>query len=367
MHCIYFKINSKNKNLLIIFIGIICCLLSLNLVAQERTITGLVTDGNTSETLAGVNISIQGTMMGTITDMNGNYSVTVQPENEELTFSYIGFAPQVVSIGNQTVINVQLMSLVVDLDEVVFIGYGTQRRGSITGAISSVSSEDIKEMPIMDVGLALQGRAAGVVALSDGNQPGQGAIIRIRGRRSLSASNKPLYVVDGIPFDGYTDDIIPGEIESVDILKDASATAIYGSRGSNGVILITTNRGGNIPTSISYSGYYGITSVLGLPEMMNGDEFYKMKEVSGLAFTQDELDAYASGVSTDWLNLVLNKGHRQNHQLGIKSGNDRSGFALNASYFNEAGVISIQDYSRYAFRLNLDHKVSGRIRIGTST
>ena len=354
------------KNLLLFF-GIIFCLSSVNLFAQERTVTGTVTDGATNDALPGVNIVIVGTSTGVISDAEGTYSVTVPAGEASLMFSFIGYAVQSIPVGNQTVIDVQLQLSTVGLDELVVIGYGTQRRGSITGAIASVSSDDIQERPVTDAGSALQGRAAGVVALSAGNQPGEGVTIRIRGRRSLTATNEPLYVVDGIPYDGNISDINPSDIKSMEILKDASATAIYGSRGANGVILITTNRGGNMATQISYSGYYGVVSALGLPDMMNGEEYYRLKEVGGRAFTQDELDAYAAGVSTDWVPLVLDNGSQQNHQLSVRGGNAKTAFALSANYFNDQGIIKIQDFTRYTFRVNLDHQATERIRVGTST
>lgn len=355
------------KKLLIFFLGVIGMIQCTALLAQEITVTGVVTDGTTGEPLIGVNIIIQGTTQGSISDTDGNYSITVPSGDAVLVYSYIGYETRMATVGNQSTIDVQLMPSAIGLDELIVIGYGTQRKGSITGSISSVSSEDIQELPISDAGTALQGRAAGVVALSTGNQPGEGVTIRIRGRRSLTATNDPLFVVDGIPYDGNINDINPRDIKSMEVLKDASATAIYGSRGANGVILITTNRGGDFATTVSYSGYYGITSAIGTPELMNGDQYYRLKEVGGRAFTQEEEDAHNAGVSTDWLDLVLDKGHQQSHQLSVRGGSARTGFALSANYFDETGIISIQDYKRYTFRVNMDHKVHERIRVGTST
>lgn len=354
------------KNLLLFF-GVIMCISCIGLHAQERTVTGKVTDAANGEAMLGVNIVVQGTTIGAISDLNGNYSITVPSGEASIMYSFIGYSVKLVTVGVQTVIDVELVASTVGLDELVVIGYGTQRRGSITGAIASVSSDDIKELPVTDAGSALQGRAAGVVALSAGNQPGEGVTIRIRGRRSLTATNEPLYVVDGIPYEGNIADINPADVKSMEILKDASATAIYGSRGANGVILITTNRGGDMATLFSYSGYYGVTSALGFPDMMNGQEYYNLKEVGGRAFTQDELDAYAAGVSTDWVPLVLSNGSKQNHQLSVRGGNAKTAFALSANYLKEKGIVETQDYTRYAFRVNLDHKASERVRVGTST
>ncbi len=346
--------------MLIVLIGF-----SGNLMAQ-KVVTGKVTDEDQNP-LAGVSVQVKGTTVGTLTDADGNFSLTVPADARILSFSFVGMKANDIAIGDKTTVNVVMAVDVGLLDEVVVTGYGTQRRRSITGSISSVTSEDIQELPVIDVGSALQGRATGVVALASGNQPGEGVTIRIRGRRSLTATNEPLYVVDGIPYDGNIVDINPRDIKSMEILKDASATAIYGSRGANGVILVTTNRGGNFPTTVSYSGQYGITSVLALPDMMNGDEYYTMKEVGGRPFQPEEIEAHDRGVSIDWMDLVLDKGYQQNHQLSVRGGEAKTGFALSANYLNEQGVIKTQNFTRYSFRVNIDHKVSDRIRVGTST
>ena len=344
---------------------IMCIGLSLNLIAQ-KVVTGVVTD-ESQKPLSGVTVQIKGTTIGTFTDANGKFTISVPADARVLSFSFVGMKPAEVDITDKTTVNVTMVVEMGLLEEVVVVGYGTQRRGSITGSISSVRSEDIQELPVTDAGSALQGRAAGVVALSAGNRPGQGVTIRIRGRRSLTATNDPLYVVDGIPYEGNIADINPKDIKSMEVLKDASATAIYGSRGANGVILITTNRGGNFPTTVSYLGQYGITDVLALPDMMNGDEYYRMKVVAQRPISAEEEDAHNRGVSTDWVSLVLDKGYQQTHQLSIRGGEAKTGFALSANYFKEQGVIKTQDFTRYTFRINLDHKVSDRFRVGTST
>jgi TonB-linked SusC/RagA family outer membrane protein len=356
------------KNLLFFFIGTICSLFCLQAFAQERTVTGVVTDAATGEPLIGVNIVVQGTTIGTISNASGNYSILVPSAESVLDFSFVGYTTQQIVVGNQTEINMQLEPGAVGLDELVVIGYGTQRRGSITGAISSVDSEDIQERPVMNAGQALQGRAPGVVALSDGGSaPGTDVTIRIRGRRSLTATNEPLFVVDGIPWQGSISGLNPRDIKSMEVLKDASATAIYGSRGANGVILVTTYRGGNMPTTVSYSGHYGISSVLAVPDLMNGEEYYRLKEVGGRDFTQAELDAYAAGVSTDWVDLVLGNGYQTNNQLSIRGGNESTAYAMSVNYFKEGGVIELQDYTRKTFRVNLDHQANDWFKVGTST
>ncbi len=338
-----------------------------NLYAQTREISGKVTSGEDQSALPGANVLVKGTSTGTVTDIEGNYALEIPTGSVVLVFSSVGFVTEEVTVTNQTVLNMELSPDVTALEEIVVIGYGTARKGDITGAIASVSSEDIQELPVTNAGQALQGRATGVMALASGNRPGDGVTIRVRGRRSLTATNEPLFVVDGIPYQGNINSINPKDIQSMEVLKDASATAIYGSRGANGVILVTTNRGGDMPTTVSYNAHYGIISALGVPDMMDGPEYTRLKEVGGRAFTAAELEAIDRGVSTDWIDLVLTNGYQQNHQLGIVGGNAKTGFAVSANYFNEEGVLDVQDYTRYTFRVNLDHKVSDIFRIGTST
>ena len=338
----------------------------INYATGQKTVTGTVTSED-GMPMPGVTVVVKGTTVGTITDQAGQYTVTLPEGNDVLVFSFIGMKPQEISVGNQSTINVGMHSDVIGLEEVVAIGYGTERRGNITGAISSVSRQEIQELPVIDAGSALQGRAAGVMALSSGSRPGEGVTIRIRGRRSLTATNDPLYVVDGIPYEGNINDINPRDIQSMEVLKDASATAIYGSRGANGVILITTTRGGNYPTTVSYNGYYGITTPLGKPDMMNGAQYTRLKEVGGRPFTAAEEDAIARGVSTDWIDLVVENGFQQSHQVGVRGGNQKTAFSLAANLFQEQAVIKTQEFTRKTLRLNLDHSISDRIRVGTST
>lgn len=212
--------------------------------AQSRTITGKVTDaGGTG--LPGVSVTVKGSTQGAVSDGNGGYSLSVPPNKNTLVFSYIGFVGQEIEIGSQSVINVALEEDATNLSEVVVVGYGTQKKSQMTGAISQVTSKQITEMPLTSLGQALQGRAAGVDVSQSGSKPGSAPKILIRGRRSFNAGNDPLYVVDGIPLSAGYEDINPNDIQSMEVLKDATATAIYGARGANGVILVTTKRGAN--------------------------------------------------------------------------------------------------------------------------
>ncbi|MBN1819764.1 MAG: TonB-dependent receptor [Prolixibacteraceae bacterium] len=350
------------KFLMLLVLLIVC----LGYTMAQKSVTGKVTaeDGSL---LTGVTVFVEGTTVGTITGVDGQYSITVPSGGDVLVFSFIGMETQKVTVGDNIVIDVIMKPDIIGLEEVIAVGYGTEQRGSITGAISSVSNQDIQELPIIDAGSALQGRATGVMALSSGSRPGDGVTIRIRGRRSLTATNDPLYVVDGIPYEGNINDINPRDIKSMEVLKDASATAIYGSRGANGVILITTTRGGNYPTTVSYNGYYGVTSPLGKPDLMDGPQYTRLKEVGGRPFTMAEEDAVARGVSTDWLDLVVSNGYKQSHQLGVRGGNAKTAFSVSTNLYNEQAVIETQKFTRKTLRINLDHSVSDKIRFGTST
>ncbi|MEX2347144.1 MAG: TonB-dependent receptor [Balneolaceae bacterium] len=338
-----------------------------SLIAQNHTVTGSVFSSDNGEALPGVNILVKGTEIGATTDFEGEFSLDVPSETDTLVFSYIGYETIEEPINSRTSIEVHLIPRAVVGDELVVVGYGAVERRDITGSVASVSNRDIQEVTITDAAQALQGRASGVVALSSGNRPGQGVTLRVRGRRSLTASNDPLYVVDGIPLEGNINDINTRDIQSMEVLKDASATAIYGSRGANGVVLVTTHRGGNHPTTISYSGHTGVRQAHGRPDMMTGPEYAAMKEASGRDFTSDELDAISRGVSTDWLDFLLDEGVQHNHQLSVQGGDENTQFAVSGNFFFDQGVITTQDFNRNTFRLNLDHSVSDRLRIGTST
>jgi len=350
--------------------------------AQNAQVTGTVSD-ETGFPLPGVTILVKGTTRGTTTDLDGKYSIGAA-SNETLVFSFIGYNPLEVAIGNQSKIDVNLNPNLADLEEVVVVGYGTAKKSQLTGAISSVGSKEIQELPITDARQALQGRAAGVDVTQPGSKPGSAPQVRIRGRRSFNASNEPLYVIDGIPVVGGLNDINPQDITSMEVLKDASATAIYGSRGSNGVVLITTKRGTKGKTIVSLDSYYGANKELGRIDVFNGPEFAEYKRESRRAsgeypagpatptadeslFEPIELDGIALGRSTDYVGGLLRNGAIQSHQIGVSGGSDKTTFFVSANYFNDKGVIKNQDYTRYTFRANIDHAINKKIKFGTST
>lgn len=338
-------------------------------------VTGTVS-GDDGSDVPGVSVVVSGTTNGTITDMYGKFSLDA-PANSDLTFSFVGYSTQEVNIGNRNVVNVTLASDAALLDEIVVVGYGSVRKSQLTGAISSVKGKDITDLALTNTQQALQGRVAGVDVTQAGSRPGASPQVLIRGRRSFEAGNEPLYVLDGIPIAGGIGDINPNDIASMEVLKDASATAIYGSRGANGVILITTKRGEAGKGVVSYDAYYGISKAHNTIKLMNGEQFAEAKREAYRAsgnyiddaslFSAVELDGLASGRSTDYLNGLLRNGNMQNHQIGFSGGNDNTRFNMSLNYFKDNGVIPNQDYNRNVLRVNLDHKINKIFTVGMST
>ena len=301
-----------------------------------HTVTGKITSDN-GEALPGVTIVVKGTTNGVTTGADGNYSVTVPNDNSILVISSIGFVKQEVAVGSRTSLSQSLVPETQALNEIQVVGYGTQKKSQVTGAISSVSDEQLRDVPVANIGQALQGRAAGITVSSNGTAPGQAPTIRIRGNRSLSGSNDPLLVVDGVPYDGSLNDLNPDDITSLEVLKDASSTAIYGARGANGVILITTRRGKSGAPRATYSGYYGQKRIYGRFDLQNGQQYYDYRlqayrtqnasydPVAATTFlTTDERANYAAGRTTDYQSLLFQNGHIQNHSLGVSGGTDQT-------------------------------------------
>lgn len=368
--------------------------------SKKQTVKGVVKDGMGFPVI-GANVIEKGTQNGTITGVDGSFVLQVE-DNAILNFSYIGFLDKMVPVKDDSPINIVLAEDTQNLDEIVVVGYGTQRKRDLTGAMASVNAEKIAEQATTNAVQALQGKVAGVNITQDSWNPGASGSIQIRGRRSLSASNEPLYVIDGIPIERGINEINPSEIESIDVLKDASATAIYGSRGANGVVLITTKRGKPGKTRIEYDGYYGVQKPLRNLEIMNGAEFaefvreaYRNKpsnkyESATPDRTEDQKngifgkDPYVmesvmmgydeSGVynpakvrSFDWIDAVMRTGNIQNHQLTVTGGTEKTKVMFSGAYFSNEGIMKDKDYERFSLRTNVDHDVNSFLKIGTST
>ncbi|GAB3573735.1 TonB-dependent receptor [Spirosoma luteolum] len=351
-------------------------------VGQDVQITGRVVS-ETGEGLPGVNIQIKGTTRGTTTDVDGNYRLTApQGNGTVLVFSFIGYQTQEVTVGARNAINITLANDDKTLNEVVVVGYGVQRKRDVTGSVVSVNEATLKEVPAPNLVNQLKGRAAGVTIVSNGSTPGSQGQIRIRGNRTLTTGNGdgldgPLVVVDGIPYGGLND-INPDDIANLEILKDASATAIYGSRGAGGVILVTTKRGKIGKPVFTYDGYHGITTIMGKYNVMNGTEYAQFKAdaakynrtapgTTAYPLTIKEQEALAAGVSTDWQGLIYKPGFNTNHQLGMQGGTENTQYSLGLGYFNETGIIPSQKFERYTIRATIDQRVGKRIKVGLNT
>ncbi|TFH26057.1 MAG: TonB-dependent receptor [Bacteroidia bacterium] len=339
-----------------------------NLLKQQIVVSGKVTDEN-NMALPGVNIVVEGTTIGTITNADGAYELTVPNSEAVLVFSYIGYATQQIAVGNQTTINITLAPDLTSIDEVVVIGYGESTRKVVTGAIVSLKEDEMtKGAATSSISSMLQGRAAGVEVSSNDGLPGQALNIVIRGSTSISNSNEPLYVIDGFPVPAGVS-ISPDDIASIDILKDAASAAIYGSRASAGVVLITTKRGSAGKTEISMDGYYGVQSMIGEVERLDFSEVARIANLNYAAGVNDGNPWYnaadlALGYNTDWLREATRQAPVQNYSLRASGGDDVSHFALSGNYFNQQGIFLKSDFERYSFRLNTDRKFGKRAKIG---
>lgn len=319
-------------------------------------VSGIISDDQ-NQPLPGVNILVKGTTTGTTSDANGYYSLNVPNENSVLVYSFIGYVSKEIPIGTQTEINVQMESDIRSLQEVVVVGYGEVKKSDLTGSVASIKSEELNAYPTTNIMQSLAGRAAGIQISQNTGAPGSALSVRIRGTNSVQGNNEPLYVVDGFPYTGNPTLLNNADIESVEILKDASATAIYGSRGANGVVLITTKRGKSGETKVEYDGYLGWQTLRKKIDMMNAREyaeFYNMQAANdGLAphFTQDEINSFGEG--TDWQDLVFKTAPIQNHAVSINGGSEKTRFSISGSNFNQGGIMTGSDYVRNSVRANV--------------
>lgn len=345
--------------------------------AQNVTITGIVIDTD-NEPLPGVNVQVRGTSMGTATDVDGKYSIQVPGSQSVLVFSYVGFLPQDFQVGNQRTINVTLREDTQNLDEVVVVAYGTQKVRSITGSMSKLSTDEISDMPVSNMSQKLQGKFSGVQILQNNGQPNGGLSIRIRGQASINAGNSPLVVVDGFASRTGLEVLSPDEIESITVLKDAASTALYGSRASNGVIMVTTRQAKEGRTNIEFSTNIGV-SIVGKnrrPDVMNAQEFAQFKK----EYHEDQMryegktdpvpDMYANpaGIKdgTDWFDLLLQPAKRQSYNLSLSTGVGRLRSSANLNYYKEEGVILNTWSDRATVRLNNYYQATDKIAFGVN-
>ena len=329
-------------------------------VQQTRQASGHVEDSQGP--LIGATVMEKGTNNGTVTDFDGNFSLNVQP-GATLVISYVGYESMEIKAGDNVQVKMKEDGHVVN--EVVVIGYGTQRREAVTGSVANIGGEKLNQVAASNAAEALQGRVAGVLMTQTSSKPGAEMQIRIRGQRSLSASNDPLIVLDGIPFMGALSDINPADIKSMDILKDASATAIYGSRGANGVIIITTVKGAQgTPAKVTYNGYLSIKTPFKKYPMMDGPTFNKFRQVAGKY--QNSLDENEN-TNTDWQDLYYQTGIGYNHDVSVAGGTNGGSYSFGAGYYHDESVVPTEQFNRITVRGNFDQKVGEWFRFGLST
>ena len=380
--------------------------------AQNVQVSGTVTDAGTGDPIAFASLQIKGTSLGTTTDENGKFIISA-PSNGVLIFSFVGYKNEEVSINGKSVVDVVLSPDAESLDEVVMVAYGTAKKSSFTGSAATVKSESITKRSVSNVTKAIEGLVAGVTSTSGSGQPGEGASLQIRGYGSINASSSPLYVVDGIPYDGNMASINPNDIESMTVLKDASASALYGSRGANGVVMITTKRGSEGHTNVNFKAQVGWQSrSLKAYDMVNQDEFVELTYeslknnyyIKG-GYPMDVAEQYASAdmsktiggelynpyknytwdtvidpstgkVRADavsawnenWMDELTNtKALRQEYQVGLTGGNEKTKYALSVGYLKDMGVLVTTQFARYSARANVDHKVNKWLSMGLNS
>ena len=367
----------------------------VSLQAQDRTVSGKV-NGEEGAALPGVNVLAKGTTVGTVTDIDGNYRLQVPEGADVLSFSFIGYNTVDEAVNGRSTISVTLTGDVSELSEVVVTGYGTQIKRELTGNIASVSGEQIENIPVPTLEQAMQGRAAGVFIESNSGKLGQGVKVRVRGSSSVTASNQPLYVIDGLPItsqsqsdpDADSDtnplsDINFNDVESVEVLKDASAAAIYGARASNGVVLITTKQGKDGKTSFNLNAFTGFNEPTNRREFLNTQEYVELFTEAAInsdideEFVRDRFTRYSAGdptawqdpnapsyVDTDWQDEIFRRGAINQVNLSANGGNEKTRFYVSGSYSDQEGIIKTNRFRRYSGRLNLDHSATDKLSFG---
>ncbi|HXB91021.1 MAG TPA: TonB-dependent receptor plug domain-containing protein, partial [Puia sp.] len=343
-----------------------------------HAVTGIISNDK-GEPLAGASVTEKGYSIGVSTDNNGRFSIDLAGEEGVLVISHVGYQTQEIAVGTKKTVDVRLIALNAQMDAVVIVGYGTQKKSDITGSVTSVPKDRLSKIPVTNVLQALEGSVAGYTLTQTSSAPGSSATQQVRGLNSITASTTPLIILDGVPFPGTTNDISPATIESIEVLKDASATAIYGTRGSSGVILITTKRGATGRPTISYSGFAG-------PETMA----HEMKPMDGMAFkiknvtwnqqtgglntninSDSVVNAYEipnrrAGITTDWLKLISRPGSIQSHNLNFSGGTKDFRYFVNGEYAKDLGLLKGYQYTRVSFRSNLNATLTDWLSVGSS-
>ena len=366
----------------------------IQIIIDGIEIVGRVISSEDNEPLPGVNVVLKGTSTGTITDVEGFYKINVPDGDAKLVFSSVGFNSEEIIVGTRSSIDIALVLDITQLEELVVIGYGSVKKSDLTGAVSSVSGDDLRGSIATSVDQGLQGRVAGVQVTQNSGQPGGAVSIRIRGTTSLTNSSEPLYVIDGIQVSGQAGGITgfdwqggaggqqaaatnalanlnPDDVESIEVLKDASATAIYGSRAANGVIIITTKRGKKADARVSYNGFFAVQDVYKTFDLMDLPAYAQYnnevaEEVSTITANERFADPSILGPGTDWQAAIFQPAPMQNHTISVSGGNDATQYMISAGYFGQEGIIIGSKFDRYSLRANIDGRIREGIKVGTS-
>ncbi|WP_255474109.1 SusC/RagA family TonB-linked outer membrane protein [Pontibacter qinzhouensis] len=338
---------------------------------QGVTVSGRVLDENGSG-LPGVTVMLKSTITGTSTDIDGNYSLAAPGGKGTLVVSFVGYQTQEIDINNRASINISLAPDAKALDEVVVVGYGTQSQRNITGAVQTVKAQEFADMPVPQVAQKLQGRLAGVQILQTTGRPGEGMSVRVRGQASATAGNQPLYVVDGFPISGDISTLNPDEIETISVLKDAASTSMYGSRASNGVVIVTTKRAKSGQTSVGVNSFYGVQAIpsRGVPEVMNAREFAQFMQDVYTENNRTVPEIYQNpsqyGEGTDWYGLLTRTAPIQNHSVTFNAGGEKFSTSAVLGYFDQQGVILNTGFKRFSARLNSEYRFNDKVRVGVN-
>ncbi|HOF20675.1 MAG TPA: SusC/RagA family TonB-linked outer membrane protein, partial [Bacteroidales bacterium] len=361
------EIFNPNNRLMNDFLIILMLLLPLSVFSQKTTIKGTVTS-ESGNPLAGATVQVKETASGTITGPDGKYSIEVDDRSAILVFSFVGYESREIPVQDRNVVNVVLESEIKGLDEIIVIGYGSQKKSDITGTVASLPGNRLEMVPNLNLIQAIMGAVPGIIIEtgSAGANPSQS--IMIRGRASISADNKPLVIVDGIPYNGSISDINPEDIHKVEILRDASAAAIYGSRGANGVILVSTNEGVAGKTKFSYNGRSGFSRATKLHRLLTGPEFYEFKKTRNPdQISVTEIQNYNDGVSTDWVKLGIRQGRSMEHNLSVSGGFRDTKFYIGGGLTSVEGILKGDDFRRFTSRLNIETGILSWLSAGTRT
>ena len=360
-----------------LFFVALLSVLAVGAFAQSKTVSGTVLD-KTGESVIGASVVVKGTTNGTITDFDGKFTLQNVPDNGTIQVSFVGYKTVDIQVKGQSTVKVILEEDTETLDEVVVVGYGVQKKSDVTGAMARVGSEELNTRPVNNAFEALQGKAAGV-DITSSERPGTVGSIRIRGNRSISASSDPLYVVDGVPLSaGGIETINPRDIESIDILKDASSTAIYGTRGANGIIMITTKKGKEGKSKVSFNAFVSSTMITDYPDIMDAEEYAQYKREAyrdrttgkyaedAAVFAPEELTYLEKGYDTNYRDMLMHNGFNQNYEVSVSGGNTKTKHNISLGYRSEEGLFKDDNYKRYNARVALDHQLFDNVQVGTN-